>query len=364
MPKFNLHKFLIDVFDPQPGETVLVMVDVPHDNIKDNNFWKDRRAMAEEWHEQFAAIAKERNFELLPFLTYPATGKSGHSLPENGLMEGKEVLLDKLFSKTTLVVALTQYSSTAPLTTYAEKLPKFRAASMPGVTKKMEQTGFAADYQVVSKRCAELKRYMEKADALEVEFSTGHKCFFDLRYRKPFVDDGIIHTKNWGKGPDSVLNLPGGETFETPYEGEKQGVPSLTKGELPLNIEGNDILFVIDKNKVKEIKGESKLAKYWRELIAKDNGLRNIAEVAFGCNEMADPAGPIIESEKTGFHWAIGISDHLGGVFGEKDFDDPKNGCHEDFIYAGKNIVIVKKAVLIDKDGQRVTVMENGKYVV
>lgn len=364
MAEFNLKKFLEDVFDPQPGENVLVMTDVPHGDINDSDRWRGRRNMAEEWRQEFITLSKERRFAVLPLLTYPATGTNGAPLPEKGRLGDKEVKFADLFPEVTLVVAPTEFSATAPLAGFAEYLPKFRGASMPMVTSSMQKTGFAADYDLIQKRCAELKRYMEKAKGIDVGFSTGHHCYFDLRHRKPSVDDGMIRTSIWGKKGDAVLNLPGGETFEVPYEGEKEGEPSLTKGELPLEVDGDSVIFVVEKNKVVEVKGSGKLAKQWGDFVYVDNGRRNIAEVAFGCNEMADPYGPRIESEKAGFHWALGESDHLGGVFGPKDFDNSDNACHEDFIYAGRNTVKVKKATLIEEDGRRVVVMEDGKYII
>ena len=36
-------KMFREVFAPQPGEKVLFLVDVPHDNIKNLDIWKDRR---------------------------------------------------------------------------------------------------------------------------------------------------------------------------------------------------------------------------------------------------------------------------------------------------------------------------------
>ena len=39
-------KMFDDVFAPSTGENVLIIIDKPHNNIKDNNKWKDRREMA------------------------------------------------------------------------------------------------------------------------------------------------------------------------------------------------------------------------------------------------------------------------------------------------------------------------------
>ena len=42
----NLRKLFADVFDPQPGETALVLIDLPHDQLFDTPEWAQRREMA------------------------------------------------------------------------------------------------------------------------------------------------------------------------------------------------------------------------------------------------------------------------------------------------------------------------------
>jgi hypothetical protein len=69
----------------------------------------------------------------------------------------------------------------------------FRAASMPGVQKWMEETSLAADYREVARRCRILKEAFTGADRAEVLFSTGHRCLFDLRHRVCEADDGYLH---------------------------------------------------------------------------------------------------------------------------------------------------------------------------
>jgi len=46
---FDVKKLLIDVFDPQAGETAVVMVDVPRDGVDDSPRWSARREMADRW---------------------------------------------------------------------------------------------------------------------------------------------------------------------------------------------------------------------------------------------------------------------------------------------------------------------------
>ena len=68
----NLRKLFIDVFDPQPGETAAVLIDLPHGELRDTDAWSRRRAMAERWHGELSELGAERNFEVLPGIGAPS----------------------------------------------------------------------------------------------------------------------------------------------------------------------------------------------------------------------------------------------------------------------------------------------------
>jgi len=358
---FNLEKLLIDVFDPQPDELVTVVVDLPHEAISDNPEWRDRREMAEEWREALARLGHQRGFKVNPMLSYPATGANNADLPQGGWLEGEDVDLAAVLEGSTLVIAMTEFSPTAPLSMIAERNEDFRAASMPGVLKRMEQSALAADYSEVARRCQEIAEAMQGAALCDVEFSTGHRCWFDLRHREPEVDDGFLPRFKEG---DRIINLPSGETFEVPYEGEVEGDPSWTAGIIPVVEDGEMVLFHVTANQVGMVEGEGAVAERYAELFEEDPTRTNIAEVAFGVNEWAKVTGNALEDEKAGFHWAFGRSDHLGGVTGVDAFRSPKTVVHQDIVYAKGNPVQVRRAALVHADGRRIEIIRDGEYLV
>ncbi len=358
---FDLEKLLIDVFDPQAEEIVTVAVDLPHDGIADNAEWRERREMAEEWREAFARLGHERGFTVNPMLSYPATGANNADLPAAGWLEGEEVSLEEVLLGSTLVVAMTEFSATAPLSLLAERKEDFRAASMPGVLKRMEETALAADYAEVARRCQVIAEAMRGAQLCDVVFSTGHRCWFDLRHREPEVDDGFLPRFKEG---DRIINLPSGETFEVPYEGEIAGDPSWTAGIIPVVEDGETVLFHVTGNRVGMVEGDGPAAERYADLFAVDPARPNIAEVAFGVNEMARVTGNVLEDEKAGFHWAFGRSDHLGGVTGVADFRAPETVVHQDIVYAKGNPVQVARAVIVHPDGRTVEIIRDGEYRV
>jgi leucyl aminopeptidase (aminopeptidase T) len=356
---FDVKKLLIDVFDPQPGEVVTFTVDLPRDDVSDNESWTARRSMAERWRGAMAEIAADREFEVRPILTFEASGANNADLPSKGSLGGDEVdLLDTLKSST-LVVAMTEFSATAPLANIADAEDDFRAASMPGVEERMEETALAADYSRVAARCKAILDVLEGADLCEVLFSTGHRCWFDLRHRTPEMDDGFLPR---GKEGDRIINLPSGETFVVPYEGEFEAVPSWTAGTIPVVEDEELVLFHVVANTVVVVEGEGPVAERYAKFFDTDPARANIAEVAFGVNDTAEVTGVVLEDEKAGFHWAFGRSDHLGGVVGVEDFPSPESVVHQDIVYAEGNPIQVEQAVIVHKDGRRVPVIDGGEY--
>ncbi len=357
---FNLRNLLINVFDPQEGEIVLVACDIPHGEIADTPEWRDRRDLAAEWRESFEKLARERGFETIPLLTYAATGSHGANLPVKAAQSGAEILLDEALSQSTLAAFLTEFSATAALDGFCKKKEDFRAASMPGLARRMEKSALAADYREVARRCKILDKLLEDAESIEARFSTGHACNFDLRYRKAEVDDGFL--PRFKKG-DRVINLPSGETFIVPYEGEKAGEASRTAGELPVDIRGELMVLQVEANKIANVEGNGGEAQKLREYFGADPARANIAEVAFGCNDQAIVTGNVLEDEKAGFHWAYGRSDHLGGTVGVGSFKKPENVVHQDIVYAKGNPIQVAEAVIVSASGRK-PVIRGGAYLV
>ena len=357
---FDLRRLLIDVFDPQGGETVVVAVDQPWGSLADTAAWRARRAMAAEWRGAFATLGAERGFETWPLLTYPATGANNAELPAEGSVAGRPVGLRDELLKATLAVFMTEYSATAPLDGLTGLKEDFRAASMPGIERRMQDTALSADYRAVARRCAVLARAVEGADALDVRFSTGHSCRFDLRFRHPEVDDGALPRFKAG---ERVINLPSGETYIVPYEGERADTPSRTAGVLPVGAGAELVLLHVSANRIVDVAGEGPEAARLRAGFAMDPARRNVAEVAFGCNDRAVVTGNVLEDEKAGFHWAFGRSDHLGGTVGVAAFSRREHVIHQDIVYARGNPIQVAEAV-VRRGGLGTPVIRDGDYVV
>jgi hypothetical protein len=175
--------------------------------------------MAVEWYAAFLNLSESRQFDVYPIFSYPATGAHSGPLPESGEMDKQQVRFEEIFTETNIVVAFTEFSATGPLNGYTNEYPYLRAASMSMVNRNMEATALAVDHGEMAKMCHLIGDKLDKAIVAEVEFSTGHQMFFDLRYRYVEVDDGQLHADKQGA---RVINLPSGEVYIAPYEGENQ----------------------------------------------------------------------------------------------------------------------------------------------
>jgi hypothetical protein len=359
---FDLEKLIVDVFAPQAGEKVLVMTDLPHDELKDNEMWVQRRTMAEEWHSGFLRLGTKGGFTVFPLLTYPATGANNADLPEAGRMGGKKILFEEVFRDANIAVAMTEYSATAPLIGFTQVFPSLRCASMPRVTRSMEQTALAADYSEVARKAHVLADKLDRSDGARVDFSTGHKLYFDLRNRKADPDDGQLHADKTGI---RLINLPSGEACIAPYEGELEGQPSRTEGTIPV-MDGDElVLLEVRENHIQQVIGQGPRAAKRREYFAIDQARCNLAELGLGCNDKAVISGIVLEDEKVlGMHWAYGRSNHIGGVTGVEQFSDPSHVVHQDIVYAKGGPVEVASLVLEYEDGSSEEIISDAEYTI
>jgi len=353
---FNLLKLLHDVFAPDEQDTAIVMVDIPARSADDNPDWIERRKMAAEWLAGLTLIG----VKCQPLLTYTATGANNGDLPEHGEQDGTSVPMERTISTATLVIAMNRYSATAPLSMLTRRYPTLRAASMPNVLRRMEKSALAADYNEVARKANRLAQWLGEAESAHVIFSTGHEFRFDLRYRIAHADDGLCRRDKKGF---RVINLPSGEAFIVPYEGEKNGQPSLTEGQIPLPWKGQTYVLNVRENRIDQIEGSGPDRTWLKDHFNVDPARRNIAELGLGCNNRAIITGNVLEDEKAGFHWAYGRSEHLGGVVGPGQFTKPENVVHHDIVYAKGCHIEIRKLQLVSASGERKLVIENGDYV-
>ena len=137
---------LASVFSPGKSDRVLgILVDLPREPQSDSSRWQERRQIAASWRDTIRLHAGELGLESVHLFAYPDVGSNNADLPETAYdvdgtlpetagdlqSSGKRTSFDKVFSQCQLLLAPTEYSTTAPLKNAARKY-HFRAATMPG----------------------------------------------------------------------------------------------------------------------------------------------------------------------------------------------------------------------------------------
>jgi leucyl aminopeptidase (aminopeptidase T) len=231
---------------------------------------------------------------------------------------------------------------------------------MPGVLRRMERSALSADYAEVARRTHLLADRLTRAESAEVTFATGHRFTFDLRHRTGHADDGQCTRDKEGF---RLINLPSGEAFIVPYEGERAGEPSRSAGVIPVSWKGETALLHVRHNRIEDLEGGA-YADRLRAHFEVDPARRNVAELGLGCNDAAVVMGSVLEDEKAGFHWAYGRSEHLGGVVGPDAFRDPAHVVHHDIVYADGCPITVHDLTLVYADGRRESILHNNRYTL
>ena len=366
------------VFPSFPDDRKLgILVDVPRNPEDDKSSWKERRTIAEGWFETIKDRSNALGLEGVNLIAYPDVGSNNADLPETAFLirdklpsyadglpdAGEEVRFDSIFTQFQLFLAPTQYSTTAPLKNAAKRYG-FRAATMPGFSPKMIPA-LRIDYNEVSRRVGIIKEKLDLAEWAEVIFTDDqdntYKMFFDLRFRNGHLSPGRFPQKS------TAGNLPSGETYIVPYEGEK-GEKTQTEGILPVQI-GNEIVrFTVFENRAVSVEGDGKAADAERDHLLREPAYGNMAELGFGVlsDFGLEPIDEILLDEKLGFHVAFGRSDHFGGAVSPQDFSSPREVIHLDRIYipATQPRITVESIVLGYENEDTETIMHNGEYLV
>ena len=373
----ELYQLVKTVFPVTPlGGSLVVLVDVPDRTVPDHEEWRERRRMAHEWAATLRECIGDLNVDRVDLVAYQNVGSNNADLPAEGFLwnekeppdshedlyhSGRELSFEKVFHTARLIMAPTEFSTTAPLKV-AAAYHGFRAATMPGFSKAMIPA-LRLDYEEINRRVTLLKSKLDPVMTALISFKVdGSDSYFmemDLRHRQAHASGGCFPRDG------EAGNLPSGETYIVPYEGEVDEA-SRTSGTLPVQLVKDVVLYEVCANRAVSVTGEGETAAREAELLSREPAYGNIAELGFGV--LGDfglkPIGQILLDEKLGFHIAFGRSDHFGGAVGPADFHSPQAVVHIDRIYipSTQPRVSVEKIELKTPDGTTEILMQDGRY--
>jgi hypothetical protein len=360
-----------------PADRALaLLVDLPDARSPDTPAWRWRRELAREWlgmlQGQRAALGLEpalflyrnvgrANAELPPTAWRHDGGELPARAEEAGHLE--ELPLEAVLRTHQLVLAPTQFSATAPLKNAARAIP-FRGATMPGFSAAM-LPALRLDQDEVNRRVGLLARELDLAQgadlAFRVEGAGGHALHLDLRHRPGHASGGVFPRSG------VVGNLPSGEAYIVPYEGERAGDPSRSQGELPVQLGDEVVVYQVAGNRAVQVLSQGPESRREEALIRAEPAYANLAELGLGvlAGFGVEPCGDLLLDEKLGVHVAFGRSDHFGGAVGPRDFSNQQAVVHLDRVYvpAIQPRVAVERAQLVREDGARVVLVAKGRWV-
>jgi len=363
------------VFQPTAADRGLaVIVDLPDARRPDHPDWALRRALAAQWVDLLDGAKHELDLDRVTLAYYPNVGGNNADLPDRcfpgapdfvptsaGDLAGRPGLsFAQLFAEHSLVLAPTELSATAPLKV-ATREGGFRAATMPGFLVSMIPA-LKLDYGEIGRRVGLLKTLLDAAHTAVIRTAADgqeHELVLDLRHREGHASGGVFPANG------TAGNLPSGEAYIVPYEGEIDGDPSRTQGVLPVQLGEELALLEIAGNRVRAVRGEGEQTAAEREHFAREPAYANVAELGLGV--LGDfglkPTGSILLDEKLGLHVAFGRSDHFGGTVGPGDFSSPDAVIHLDRVYIPETQprVTVQEVWLEDASGAR-TLMRDGAF--
>jgi hypothetical protein len=361
-PPFDLTRLLRTVFEPQKGERTCVLIDLDDPMlVKDFGFLKNPSLTVQKYaHDIFFqglnnGVGRELGLTGGELYAYKKTG--GSNLDMDDLVvdtQGRRLSFEKdIYPKYDIILCISTYSATAPLTASAKK-HGFRGATLHGLNEIILKTGLAVDYNEVSRQAEKLRLGLTKSDWVEIDYEVSEKSctlHLDLGGQEAQKSHGLCR----GKTPD-VANLPAGEVYF---------VPTGASGQMPMKFE-DGTLAILDVAGGRQVGGtflsgerktfEAHLAKLKRDPVTGELG-----ELGFG-TQLLPFSGRDIQDEKVlgTIHVATGRSDHLGGHLTPDKFAERINATHDDILYAPhKTPEISVKQVRMRRDGKTTTVMAN-----
>ncbi len=334
-PSFSLSRLIKTVFDPRAGERVAILIDLddPQD-IKNLAFLKNPDLTIQKYaYEVFykglkKGVLSELNLSGGEIFAYRITGGSNLDLPDAAVTpDGTNLSFENdIYPNYNLILCISTYSATAPLTAFAKKFG-FRGATLHGLNQIILNSGLAVDYDQVSKDAEKLRLGMTRADWVEIDFTYGRDEFtlrLELSKQEAQKSHGLC------RGRPDIANLPAGEIYY---------VPTGASGQFPLKFEDGTIgLMTVKGGRIVDsslLKGNQETIDAHKRKLQSDPLTGELGELGFG-TQLLPVSGRDIQDEKIlgTLHVATGRSDHLGGHLTPDKFVNKKNATHDDILFA------------------------------
>ena len=335
-PDFDLAKLLTTVFEPIKGCRVAILIDLADTSqMKDFGFLSNSKLTIQQkaysvfYQGLQNGVAEKLGVTGGEMFAYHETGGSNLDLPDEAVdSDGNTISLKKsVYTKYDLILCISTFSATAPLTAFAKEFG-FRGATLHGLNDIILATGLAVDYREVSAEAEKLRLALTKADSFEIDFEMDNS-----QYQLTIQCDGQEAQKSHGlclgKTPD-IANLPAGEVYF---------VPTGASGTFPMKFEDSTraVMHVEDGriHTATFVAGDQSVIDAFNTKLQTDPVTGEIGELGFGTQDLP-VSGRDIQDEKVlgTLHVATGRSDHLGGHLTPDLFAEKLHATHDDILFS------------------------------
>lgn len=353
------------------GDRILVFGDLIRETEQMPSVDRDRRNRLHMTARNLSAYAQS-NYGNASFVDFPATPASGVEPPRtlwsavfgNAVIEKLETtgLMEPLLAKSIDVAGLEKAQSIVSagkeavadiiiaLSNNSTSHTNFRKlachagarfASLPHFDPEMFGTSMTVDWHSLARRTARLVEAINRAEWVHVECPNGTAMHICKKGRHAEGDDGLL-TADGAFG-----NLPAGEAYLAPLEGESHGTMVIEWG--PTAKLTNPLTLTIADGQVVRIDGDGPLRQRLEAKFADNPNCRNLAELGIGTNDKASRPDNVLEAEKIlgTIHLALGDNTGFGGITAAP--------FHEDYVFYQPTVT------LILADGSEEIILDNGQ---
>ncbi|WP_233191770.1 MULTISPECIES: aminopeptidase [unclassified Sporosarcina] len=278
-------------------ETVSTLMVNNFEVTKDINALVLMDMSTEELGKKFSDALQKDGWKVRTYLMEDRT-RSGEEPPQ----EAADEML-----KYDLVFCLTKHSLTHTVARKNANTHGISVITMPGITEDMFLNGaMSADYSRVEKETLSMTDKLTDAHTVIIETGAAHELVIPVNGRNGVPSTGVF------RGKAASGNLPSGEAYIAPLEGEAEGTIEINGSISGIGLVPKPIVLTIEKGRLIDASGQD--GKKLLELLGDGDG-RYLCELGIGTNHAARLTGNILEDEKAyeTIHVAFGSNHTFGG---------------------------------------------------
>lgn len=207
-----------------------------------------------------------------------------------------------------LVFCLTKHSLTHTVARKNANEKGISVITMPGITEDMFLHGaMSADYRKVETETNEMTLKLTEARTITIRTGKNYELVIPVQGRNGVPSTGVF------REPGASGNLPSGEAYIAPPEGEAEGMIEINGSIAGIGLLENPVVLTVEKGRLVKATGTD--GKTLLTLLGDEDG-RYLCELGIGTNHAARLTGNILEDEKAynTIHIAFGSNHTFGGT--------------------------------------------------